>query len=81
MHTFDIIVIGSGIAGLSFAHRAALEGFQVGIITKKTGTESNTNYAQGGFHVSLLQVMTLRAMSMIHLMPETVFVMKRLYVL
>lgn len=48
MHTFDIIVIGSGIAGLSFAHRAALEGFQVGIITKKTGTESNTNYAQGG---------------------------------
>ena len=45
---FDVIVAGSGIAGLSFALKVAAEGFSVGIITKKTRAESNTNYAQGG---------------------------------
>ena len=45
--TTDFLVIGSGIAGLSFALRASEFG-DVIIITKKEDTESNTNYAQGG---------------------------------
>lgn len=43
----DFLVIGSGMAGLSFALRASEFG-RVVILTKKEDTESNTNYAQGG---------------------------------
>ena len=45
--SFDFIVLGSGIAGLTFALKAAQQG-RVAIITKKHKAESNTNYAQGG---------------------------------
>jgi L-aspartate oxidase len=45
--TYDFLVIGSGVAGLSFALRAAEHG-NVAVITKKESAESNTNYAQGG---------------------------------
>ncbi|HYG24378.1 MAG TPA: L-aspartate oxidase [Verrucomicrobiae bacterium] len=47
MKHFDFLVLGSGIAGLSFALKVAPHG-RVGIITKKNKAESNTNYAQGG---------------------------------
>src|SRR5580704_10188854 len=47
MKPFDYIVLGSGIAGLSFALKVATRG-RVAIITKKNRAESNTNYAQGG---------------------------------
>jgi L-aspartate oxidase len=40
-------VLGSGIAGLSFALKAAPHG-RVAVVTKKEPSESNTNYAQGG---------------------------------
>jgi L-aspartate oxidase len=44
---FDYLVLGSGIAGLSFALKIAPRG-RVAIVTKKDRAESNTNYAQGG---------------------------------
>jgi L-aspartate oxidase len=47
MKPFDFIILGSGIAGLSFALKVAPRG-RVAIVTKKDRAESNTNYAQGG---------------------------------
>jgi L-aspartate oxidase len=43
----DFLVIGSGVAGLSFALKAAALG-KVLVITKQNKDESNTKYAQGG---------------------------------
>ena len=45
--TCDFLIIGSGIAGLSFAIHASKFGSVI-MITKKGDSESNTNYAQGG---------------------------------
>ncbi len=43
----DFLVVGSGIAGLTFATKALKYG-EVVILTKKRKADSNTNYAQGG---------------------------------
>jgi L-aspartate oxidase len=43
----DVLVVGSGIAGLSFALKVA-DSAEVVLITKKEKAESNTNYAQSG---------------------------------
>ncbi len=47
MKQFDYLILGSGIAGLTFALKVAPRG-RVAIVTKKDRAESNTNYAQGG---------------------------------
>lgn len=47
MHNYDFLVIGSGLAGLSFALKAAEFG-TVAVVTKDDINEANTRYAQGG---------------------------------
>src|SRR5690606_39940744 len=50
MTNVNFLVVGSGIAGLSFALKAAKHG-KVLIVTKANEDESNTKYAQGGVAV------------------------------
>ena len=47
MKQYDFVVIGSGIAGLTFALKAATHG-SVAVVTKRKGVDSNTAVAQGG---------------------------------
>ncbi|GAB3765927.1 L-aspartate oxidase [Spirosoma pomorum] len=53
-HQFDFLVIGSGIAGLSYATKLAThfealnQAVRIGVITKVQADETNTKYAQGG---------------------------------
>jgi len=44
---YDFVVIGSGIAGLSFALKVAKQG-SVAVVTKRKGADTNTAWAQGG---------------------------------
>jgi L-aspartate oxidase len=44
----DVIVVGSGIAGLFLAVKCAKAGLKVVVITKKEISTSSTNWAQGG---------------------------------
>jgi L-aspartate oxidase len=48
----DVLVLGSGIAGLYTAIKASKH-FQVTVLTKKTIEESNTGHAQGGIAVAI----------------------------
>jgi L-aspartate oxidase len=47
MREFDFVVLGSGVAGLSFALKAAAHG-SVAVVTKRKLRDSNTAWAQGG---------------------------------
>ena len=44
----DLLVAGSGIAGLTAAVRAASHGLRVGVVTKGTIAQTATGWAQGG---------------------------------
>src|SRR4051794_14827162 len=45
--SFDFLVLGGGVAGLTFALEASKQG-SVAVLTKRSRDESNTSYAQGG---------------------------------
>ncbi|TCP45452.1 L-aspartate oxidase [Tamaricihabitans halophyticus] len=49
----DLIVVGSGVAGLTAALRARERGLRVLVVTKAEVTEGNTRLAQGGVAVVL----------------------------
>jgi len=55
MFKYDVLVIGSGVAGLTYALKIAQKSpnYKVAIITKADENESNTKYAQGGVAVVL----------------------------
>ena len=47
VYKYDFLVIGSGIAGMSYALKVAGKG-RVALVCKTTLEEANTIYAQGG---------------------------------
>ena len=47
-HDFDVLIIGSGLAGLASALMLAEKNKKVAILTKKNLAECNSYYAQGG---------------------------------
>lgn len=53
LNHFDVLILGSGVAGLSTAIKTAkaLPLAKIGVITKSFESESNTKYAQGGIAV------------------------------
>lgn len=53
MREFDFLIIGSGVAGLSYALHLSKHSpnSSIAIITKASESESNTKYAQGGIAV------------------------------
>jgi L-aspartate oxidase len=53
VETTDALVIGSGIAALSFALEASRSGHSVTLVTKRSAEQANTSYAQGGISAVL----------------------------
>ena len=54
MSELDLLVLGSGVAGLSAAVRAAeTEGLRVGVLTKAALDQATTRWAQGGVAAAL----------------------------
>ena len=49
----DLLVLGSGVAGLSAAVQAAATGLRVGVLTKAELAQSATRWAQGGVAAAL----------------------------
>ena len=49
-HSFDVLVLGSGAAGLTYALRMAERG-PVAVVTKRKRMDGNTRWAQGGIAV------------------------------
>ena len=56
---FDFLVIGSGLAGMSFALKVAHKG-KVALICKAGLEEANTYFAQGGCRRPWLRLLQLR---------------------
>jgi L-aspartate oxidase len=52
-YRFDVVVVGSGVAGSTAALAAAEEGASVALVVKDELEETNTRYAQGGVAVVL----------------------------
>src|SRR5262245_31301061 len=52
-HVYDVLVLGSGIAGLTTALHAAARGMSVLVLTKGELSHSATRYAQGGVAAAL----------------------------
>ena len=48
MEPLDVLILGSGVAGLSAAIQAAARGMRVGVMTKAELSQSATRWAQGG---------------------------------
>ncbi|MEZ5371315.1 MAG: FAD-dependent oxidoreductase [Microthrixaceae bacterium] len=53
MNELDLLVLGSGVAGLSAAVRAAEAGLRVGVLTKGELEQATTRWAQGGVAAAL----------------------------
>jgi len=56
MRKVDILIVGSGIAGLSSAIKAKSLGADVAVATKGVATKSNSVMAQGGMNVALSNI-------------------------
>src|SRR5689334_2666516 len=52
-HTFDVIIVGAGGAGLRATLECAAKGLKTGCITKVFPTRSHTVAAQGGISAAL----------------------------
>lgn len=52
LNSYDVIIVGSGAAGLSLALRLK-DGLRIAVISKRELSEGNTRYAQGGISAVL----------------------------
>ncbi|MDE0308818.1 MAG: L-aspartate oxidase [Acidiferrobacterales bacterium] len=48
LNTYDVVIVGSGLSGLTVALKCANAGLTVAIVTKESVIESSSYYAQGG---------------------------------